>query len=178
MQGATDGKDGQLVRTYTAQQRQQQKQKQKQQAGGGGAKQQQGKRPPKQRLKQLKQAYEEGLIDGDAYNVAQRALAAEIAGVSFTTKCVVRHTDGTVIETSSSSAAAAAAATPARGGGAAGRAVPAHDMEATIARLSTGREDVRVHDEAVVEYCIDRLLETNDGVSPATVCPIISRAAV
>eukprot|EP01045_Picozoa_sp_COSAG04_P047851 COSAG04_NODE_18071_length_451_cov_1.812500_1_plen_68_part_01 len=68
MQGATDGKDGQLVRTYTAQQRQQQKQKQ--QAGGGGAKKQQG-RPPKQRLKQLKQAYEEGLIDGEAYNVAQ-----------------------------------------------------------------------------------------------------------
>ena len=176
MQGATDGKDGQLVRTYTAQQRQQQKQKQKQQAAGA-KQQQQGKRPPKQRLKQLKQAYEEGLIDGDAYNVAQRALAAEIAGVSFTTKCVVRHTDGTAIETTSSSAAAAAA-TPARGGGAAGRAVPAHDMEATIARLSTGREDVRVHDEAVVEYCIDRLLETNDGVSPATVCPMISRAAV
>ena len=41
--------------------------------------------------------------------------------------------------------------------------MPAHDMEATIARLSTGREDVRVHDEAVVEYCIDRLLATNDG---------------
>jgi hypothetical protein len=36
-------------------------------------------------------------------------------------------------------------------------------MAAVVARLASGRADVRVHDAATIDYCVERLLETDDG---------------
>jgi hypothetical protein len=145
-----------LVRTYTAAARQQRPQQQQKK------KQQQQKRP-QARLRQLKNAHEAGLIDDDTFRVTQRALAAELAGVSFTTTCVVRHPDGTGTTTTATSSAAVAASRQRGGGRKAGTLLPPHKLDEAIARLSSHRADVAVHDAAVVEYCINRLLETNDG---------------
>eukprot|EP01046_Picozoa_sp_COSAG06_P026260 COSAG06_NODE_2253_length_7231_cov_5.051178_1_plen_119_part_10 len=102
-----------LVRTYTAAARQQRPQQQQKK------KQQQQKRP-QARLRQLKNAHEAGLIDDDTFRVTQRALAAELAGVSFTTTCVVRHPDGTGTTTTATSSAAVAASRQRGGGGGGG----------------------------------------------------------
>jgi hypothetical protein len=155
-----------LVKTYTAAARQEQQRRQ--QAQPGGKKSPQTARP-QARLRQLKHAHEAGLLDDDTFRVVQRALAAQLAGVSFTTTCVVRHPDGSGMTTTATSSADVVEATqvPPRGGGATrrkeGTVLAPHKLDEVISRLSSHSADVTVHDENVVEYCISRLLETNDG---------------
>jgi hypothetical protein len=194
-------KTGKLAKTYTAEARppgvKPPWRKQKGPAGqnnkkAGGTKER--NQNPKAQLKQLKAAFEEGLIEEGTYRVVQRALAAELAGMSFTTSCTVTHTDGSCITTTSTSARSQSS----RGGGGGGAAkegwgpqlsAPPHNMAAVIKRLASGRKDVRsssfcarlflpcmdplhrmvaglqvrVHDGSVVDYCVARLIETNDG---------------
>ena len=153
MQQSQYSQDAALAPTYTAAAR-----KQPSRRGPTG-------RAPKARLRQLKAAREEGLIDDATYAVTQRAVAAELAGVSFKTTCVVTHTNGSVVHTTATThntaqpaqRDTATAATIQRG------IAPPHDLEGTIARLSSPRVDVRVHDTAVIDHCIARLLETDDG---------------
>jgi hypothetical protein len=143
--GAEVVKSGALAKTYTAQARRADRQRQQQgsRAGGRGRG---AAAKPKARLRQLKAAREQGLIDGQTFNVAQRALAAEMAGLRFTTRCTVSHPDGTTLAT-----VATTAHTTGGGGSAATPGLlpplapvptpsaPPHDIEAVIARLSSVR---------------------------------------
>lgn len=156
-----------LVKTYTAAARQQQQAEQRKPATPKAIEKPQKTRP-QARLRQLKSAHEAGLIDDETFRVLQRALAAELAGISFTTTCVVRHPDGsgTTTTATSSSSVAAAAQLPRRGVGKRGNGgtvLAPHKLDEIIAQLSPHRADVAVQDADVVEYCISRLLETNDG---------------
>ena len=147
-----------LVKTYTAAARDEQQEGKPQKAPR-----------PQARLRQLKNAHEAGLIDDDTFRVTQRALAAQLAGVSFTTTCVVRHPDGSGVTTTATSTAARVVQIPSasRGGRKRnkdeGTVLAPHKLDEVIARLSSRCADVAVHDADVVEYCISRLLETNDG---------------
>ena len=172
-------KTGQLIRTYTAEARppgvkRDGTLRQTDQPGKAGSKQA-GKNGnggsgggAKQRLRQLKSALEEGLIDEGSYQVAQRALVAELAGVSFRTTCTVTHTDGSTVTTT---------ATTARGGhkwqwqgqralgprGPIGPntelSAPPHDMAAVIGRLGSGRPDIKVR------RCIEHTMQ-GDSMLP------------
>ena len=104
--GADVVKTGKLVKTYTAEARppgaqppwKQQQQRQAKQAAQRKKQRQQQQQPnPKVKLRQLKAAHEAGLLDDDTYRVTQRALAAQLAGLSFATSCTVTHTDGSSI---------------------------------------------------------------------------------
>lgn len=149
-----------LVKTYSAAARQQQRNPSAEKTAR-----------PQARLRQLKNAHEAGLIDDDTFRVTQRALAAQLAGVSFTTTCVVQRPDGSVATTTtatssavSSDAAQLRARRERRGKRSVeGTVLAPHNLDEVIARLSSHRADVAVHDSETVEYCISRLLETNDG---------------
>jgi hypothetical protein len=151
-----------LVKTYTAAARQGQ---QRQQAHPAAVKPQKAR--PQARLRQLKNAHEAGLIDDDTFRVTQRTLAAQLAGFSFTTTCVVRHPDGSGMTTTATSSADVVEASQIPRSGSKrrneGTMLAPHKIDEVISRLSSHSADVAVHDEDVVEYCISRLLETNDG---------------